>query len=131
MMYQCLSDIPPAPSPANAENEGDEHTHELVGHQEEDGRDGHHDEHHRGGDRGFASARPSDLLRLGAHFLQEFKWTDLRHNLPAAVSGLRPQPIALSQTLMTEPDYAWQEWRDSNPQPPVLETGALAIELHS
>ena len=28
-------------------------------------------------------------------------------------------------------DHAWQEWRDSNPQPPVLETGALAIELHS
>jgi hypothetical protein len=26
---------------------------------------------------------------------------------------------------------SWQEWRDSNPQPPVLETGALAIELHS
>jgi hypothetical protein len=25
----------------------------------------------------------------------------------------------------------WHEWRDSNPQPPVLETGALAIELHS
>ena len=25
----------------------------------------------------------------------------------------------------------WQEWRNSNPQPPVLETGALAIELHS
>src|SRR5262249_53273801 len=33
--------------------------------------------------------------------------------------------------LLAEPDYAWQEWRDSNPQPPVLETGALAIELHS
>ncbi len=28
-------------------------------------------------------------------------------------------------------DEGWQEWRDSNPQPPVLETGALAIELHS
>jgi hypothetical protein len=28
-------------------------------------------------------------------------------------------------------DFYWQEWRDSNPQPPVLETGALAIELHS
>ena len=26
---------------------------------------------------------------------------------------------------------AWQEWRGSNPQPPVLETGALPIELHS
>jgi hypothetical protein len=27
--------------------------------------------------------------------------------------------------------YCWQEWQDSNLQPPVLETGALAIELHS
>src|ERR1700751_3179680 len=25
----------------------------------------------------------------------------------------------------------WQEWRGSNSQPPVLETGALPIELHS
>ena len=25
----------------------------------------------------------------------------------------------------------WQERRGSNPQPPVLETGALPIELHS
>ena len=25
----------------------------------------------------------------------------------------------------------WQERRESNPQPPVLETGALPIELHS
>jgi hypothetical protein len=25
----------------------------------------------------------------------------------------------------------WQEWRDSNPQPAVLETAALPIELHS
>src|SRR5215471_5238492 len=25
----------------------------------------------------------------------------------------------------------WQEWRGSNPQPPVLETGALPVELHS
>ena len=27
--------------------------------------------------------------------------------------------------------FYWQERRDSNPQPPVLETGALPIELHS
>ena len=26
---------------------------------------------------------------------------------------------------------SWQERRESNPQPPVLETGALPIELHS
>ena len=25
----------------------------------------------------------------------------------------------------------WQEWQDLNPQPPVLETGALPVELHS
>ena len=25
----------------------------------------------------------------------------------------------------------WQEWKGSNPQPPVLETGALPVELHS
>ena len=27
--------------------------------------------------------------------------------------------------------FIWQERRDSNPQPPVLETGALPIELRS
>ena len=27
--------------------------------------------------------------------------------------------------------YYWQEWQDLNPQPPVLETGALPVELHS
>ncbi len=26
---------------------------------------------------------------------------------------------------------AWQEWQGSNLRPPVLETGALPIELHS
>ena len=31
-----------------------------------------------------------------------------------------------------QPWYSiWQERRDSNPQPPVLETGALPVELHS
>src|SRR6266436_354625 len=78
-MYQCLSVIPPAPSTADAENEGYEHTHELVGHQEEYGGDGYHYEYHGSGDGGLAPARPRDLLRLGAHLLQEFKRTDLRH----------------------------------------------------
>ena len=36
-----------------------------------------------------------------------------------------------SREMREVPDFYWQEWRDSNPQPPVLETGALAIELHS
>ena len=47
-----------------------------------------------------------------------------------------PRPSAVpTRTLGTaaSANYLiyWQEWRDSNPQPPVLETGALAIELHS
>ena len=40
----------------------------------------------------------------------------LTFHLPFSFSGRRSE---------------WQEWRDSNPQPPVLETGALPIELHS
>src|SRR5215471_9089158 len=78
-MYQCLSVIPPAPSTADAEDEGYEHTHELVGHQEEYGGDSHHYEYHGSGDGGLAPARPGDLRRLGAYLLQEFKRTDLRH----------------------------------------------------
>ena len=78
-MYQCLSVIPPAPSTADAENEGHEHTHDLVGHQEEYGGDGHHYEYHGSGDGGLAPTRPRDLLRLGAHLLQELERTDLRH----------------------------------------------------
>jgi hypothetical protein len=31
--------------------------------------------------------------------------------------------ISMTETVS---EYQWQEWRDSNPQPPVLETGALA-----
>src|SRR5262249_57386111 len=84
------------------------------------------------GDRGLASAGPRDLLRLRAHFLQEFKRTDLRHMPylpPSRACGRNPLRF-LDFAGRAEP-YAWQEWRDSNPQPPVLETGALAIELHS
>ena len=36
-----------------------------------------------------------------------------------------------SLNLKNRSQNAWQEWGDSNPQPPVLETGALPIELHS
>ena len=42
----------------------------------------------------------------------------------------RFQPGSEGSCEAPHPEY-WQEWRDSNPQPPVLETGALAIELHS
>src|SRR5262249_18511916 len=85
MMYQCLSDIPPAPSPANAENESNEHAHDLISQQKENGGDGYHDEDHCRGDGSFPPRRPRDLLRLDAHLLQELERTDLCH-----VVDLRP-----------------------------------------
>ena len=36
-----------------------------------------------------------------------------------------PQAAAISQYI-ADFEEKWQEWRESNPQPPVLETGALA-----
>src|SRR5262249_13262212 len=132
-MSECLSVIPPAPSTADAENEGHEHTHDLVGHQEEYGGDGHHYEYHGSGDGGLAPTRPRDLLRLGAHLLQELKRTDLRHRayLPpsraAAHNPLRCLDLADRAGLR----LAGDEGGPPSPHPPVLGPGALAIELHS
>ena len=41
--------------------------------------------------------------------------------------GQKNSPAGWTRGLL----FNWQEWRGSNPQPPVLETGALPIELHS
>src|SRR3984957_13012530 len=49
----------------------------------------------------------------------------------AALSGVGRSPLYITFSGRCRPVQVWQEWRDSNPQPPVLETGALAIELHS
>ncbi len=38
-------------------------------------------------------------------------------------SGIRSD---LAPEFLLPVAWNWQEWRDSNPQPPVLETGALA-----
>src|SRR5579871_74637 len=53
------------------------------------------------------------------------------------VGSVHPSRLIYTREFRKSPSpglkrsQAWQEWRDSNPQPPVLETGALAIELHS
>src|SRR5579875_2768734 len=50
---------------------------------------------------------------------------------------MAPHPLLFQKRAAQsrpDPDPAgagWQEWRSSNPQPPVLETGALPVELHS
>jgi hypothetical protein len=41
-------------------------------------------------------------------------------------------PIAgLASVILAKYLIYWQEWQGSNLRPPVLETGALPIELHS
>src|SRR5262245_22529049 len=47
--------------------------------------------------------------------------------LPAPVPGSLPPAEEIRWYEVKD----WQEWRGSNPQPPVLETGALPVELHS
>src|SRR3546814_20449635 len=48
--------------------------------------------------------------------------------VPTPERGRRP-PVSRQRPRAHPID--WQEWRGSNPQPPVLETGALPVELHS
>src|ERR1700683_2441895 len=40
--------------------------------------------------------------------------------------AVRAGPARANSLCRDNPPQPWQEWRDSNPQPPVLETGALA-----
>src|SRR3990167_5963453 len=84
---------------------------DLVGHQEEQRRDHDEDEDHAGGDHGLAPGRPGDFRHLGADFADELDRILRRHG---------------SRFFRK-----WQEWRDSNPRPSVLETDALPTELHS
>src|SRR5215813_11593480 len=76
-MYQRLAMA--VPSGSDAEDEGHEVADHLIRHEEEDGGDARHDEHHQRGDHGLAPGRPRDLLGLGADLLQKLERTDLRH----------------------------------------------------
>src|SRR5471032_2313785 len=81
----------------------------LVGQKEKDRRDHDEDEDHAGGDHGLAPGRPGDPCGLEADFTEIFDRI--------------LQGICHSKK--------WQERRDSNPRPSVLETDALPTELHS
>ncbi len=50
-----------------------------------------------------------------------------RFELPRAHHSLAPQ----ASVSTIPPSRRWQEWKDSNPRPVVLETTALPTELHS
>jgi hypothetical protein len=50
---------------------------------------------------------------------------------PRDIGGSHQAVLGISVKPQRPLLFWWQEWQDSNLQPPVLETGALAIELHS
>src|SRR4029450_10137798 len=82
---------------------------------EEDREDDHHRENDRGGVDDIRSAGPRHPPELARYFAEE---------LLDALEELH--------VLSSVPDCArtariWQAWRDSNPHPPDLESGALAV----
>src|ERR1700676_2844583 len=101
----------PKLSTADAEQEADGQPHHLIRQQKENRRNDHHDEYHDGGYGRLLARRPRDLLRLGAHFLQELEGTDLRH---------RSYQIGISRpTLRTRPatPFLLGNVRRGNPSP--------------
>src|SRR3546814_3998104 len=122
-----------------------------VDQQKKHRREGHHDEHHDGVHRGLLPARPGHLLDLADHLTHVLgrvycrHWVELLPTTPKPRRGAvvdscslcRDGPAASARppVLLSCRRHAcrlsWQEWRGSNPQPPVLETGALPVQLHS
>src|ERR1700687_4227533 len=106
--------------PADTEDEGHEEAQDLIGDEKKERSHHHHREDHDGRDDRLSARRPRDLGDLGPDLLQKYEWIRPRHlnSLPGATLSVTP----------TSPPATpcWQEWRDSTPQPPVLETGALA-----
>src|ERR1700761_4090868 len=129
---------PAAPSfavgAASAEDRDDQLGKAVV--QAGDDRDHHHDE--RQGDgrvrAQFPPRRPDHLAQLGNALAEE-----QRRRCPAFCRGVGTSPLLrgrtarLSRHVLTyaalNSQRILQGRRDSNPQPPVLETGTLPIEL--
>src|SRR5215469_12127030 len=78
---------------ADAEEDGNHKTHDLVREEEEHRGERYHDEHHGGGNRRLAPRRPSHLLGFGAHFLQELERVDLRHDSCRCLERRGPKPL--------------------------------------
>ena len=91
-----------------------------------------HDENHHGGEPGFLPAGPGDLLGLAANLLEEFDWADAtRRERCVRISRFDRLFLLVSHICLLLLYSIWQERRDSNPRPSVLETDALPTELRS
>src|SRR6478609_6502168 len=104
------------PSGSDPEHKRNGDADHLIREQEENGRDCHHHKHHGGRDRGFPPRRPSHLARLFAHLLQKAEGA---HPLaPHLCRSLIAHLLTLSISISSYPILPWQEWQDSNLQPP-------------
>ena len=83
---------------------------------DENGKGSGEDQHHTGRVDQLFARGPTDLCELTADFTG--KGIDLFPH----------HPMALGSQLSCR---KWQAWQDSNLQPPVLETGALPLELQT
>src|SRR5512139_3947372 len=108
-----------------ADDPGEDDVHEEQVEAEEHRRGD--DDDRRAGDLGLG--RPGDLLQLGLDVLEEISETLVPADL--VVHGIlsfrvRGRAQALGRPLR---EATWQVRQGSNPQPAVLETAALPIEL--
>jgi hypothetical protein len=86
----------------------------------------------RAGIANLLRLRPAQIVTV--HVLLYFCDPDLENQLPKPAGAMPPVAAgAIAPEKLSEGNQplSWQEWQGSNLQPPVLETGALPIELHS
>src|SRR3984957_8177875 len=98
-------------SAADAEEESDDKTHDLIRDEKEYRSDGDHDEYHGGGNGSLAPRRPRDLLGFRAHLLQELERVDFRHDSCRCLQRRGPQPFIyyVSGPLQTRSSLAGVE----------------------
>ena len=111
---------------------------DLIGDKEKHRRQKDHDKYHHGGNRRLTPRRPGHFCNFASNLLNELERCCFCH-----AANLKAREIIESRAF-EPPTYAknpqdaralrlissWQGRRDSNPRPPVLETGALPAELH-
>src|SRR5271154_330353 len=93
-----------------------------------------HDEHHDRSEISLLPARPRNLLiPFAINFATELNETRAlyRYRRRQVARAVRRLLGRLGHAVKIRFFATWQEWRDSNPRPTVLETAALPTELHS
>src|SRR6185312_12490533 len=123
----------PIRSARNAQQVTDAEIQARVHHKEEQHHQPDHDENEDRGEIRLFPSWPGDLVPFATYFANEL---DNAAALGARRCGqilarIRCRCLFCVGHLFFRYLFNWQEWRDSNPRPTVLETAALPTELHS